>query len=157
MTSDIHRLIDRFEEAITALEDAVRGVRPDLLDRAPAPGKWTIRQIAAHNADFDVVNAARLRWLIAQPDKLIVSWDQDIWAGKLHYEKQPLEDALAAFRSARRYTAQMLRQQPDSVWQHTARHEEKGEIKILDVLAYAGEHAERHAAQIRAIRQKFGG
>ena len=157
MTDDIRRLIESFENGIQALEDAVRGVKPELLDRAPAPGKWSIRQIVAHNADFDVVNAARLRWLVAQPDKLIIAWDQDVWAGKLHYEKQPLEEALAAFRSARRYTAQMLRQQPDSVWKHTARHEEKGEIKLTDVVAYAGEHAEKHAAQVRGIREKFGG
>ncbi len=38
-----------------------------------------------------------------------MGFDQERWTAALHYEKQPVEDALAAFRGLRRMTANMLR------------------------------------------------
>src|ERR1700733_6998706 len=34
---------------------------PDILNRSPAPGKWSVRDILAHLADCEVVFAFRLR------------------------------------------------------------------------------------------------
>jgi hypothetical protein len=154
---EIQNLIDRYEAGIDAMHQALRGTQEELLDVSPGPGKWTIRQIVVHVADADVVTAMRFRQIAAEPGAKLIAWDQDVWAGKLNYEQQPLEDALQAFTFVRRYTANMLRNIPASAWQQTGDHSEKGPVKLLDLVEYMGEHAFKHAEQIRAIRQKFAG
>jgi hypothetical protein len=48
-------LIRRYEEGVALVQEALRDVPEAILDRVPAPGKWTIRQVAAHLADSELV------------------------------------------------------------------------------------------------------
>src|SRR4051812_8267353 len=100
---DTRALVDRYEAGISELQNALRETPEGLLDVAPGPGKWTIRQIVAHVADADIVTAMRFRQIAAEPGAKLIAWDQDVWAGKLSYEKQPLDDALQAFAAVRRF------------------------------------------------------
>jgi hypothetical protein len=51
-----------------------------LLSRGPAPGKWSIQEIAAHLADDELVGAYRIRLILSRPDIEIQAFDQDVWA-----------------------------------------------------------------------------
>lgn len=149
-------VIRSYEQGVTVLEDALRSVPLELLDRAPAPGKWTIRQIVAHLADSELVVAARLRWIAAEPGSLLKAFDQDKWANTLGYEHQSPQDSFELFRSLRKITTAMLRQLPESAWSRTGRHEERGEMTLLQMVENYKGHAEHHAAQIRQIRGQLG-
>ena len=148
-------LIDRFEKGIQLIENAVRGAEEAFCDRPPAPGKWSIRQILVHVADADVVSAMRFRLIAAQPGSRLTPFDQEIWAERLNYNRQPLSDALNAFVAVRKYTAQMLRNLPESAWSNTAVHEERGEVSLPAYVEHMCVHAENHAEQIRKVRNKF--
>jgi len=150
-------MIDRYEAGISTLQSALRETPEQLLDLAPAPGKWTIRQIVVHVADADLVSAMRFRQIAAEPGAKLIAWDQDVWTDKLNYSQQPLEDALQAFVAVRRYTTQMLRNLPQSAWEQTGDHSERGPVTLVELVDYLGKHAENHAGQVRAIRQKFAG
>ena len=147
-------MVERYEHGIAVMQKALQGVSAKLLDVPPAPGKWTIRQIAAHVADADLVSSARFRWIAAQPGSPLPSWDQEIWTEKLAYTRQPVEQSLAAIAAIRRYTAAMLRHLPAAAWQQSGQHSEKGEVTLLAQVEYMAGHAENHARQIEAIRQK---
>ncbi|MGA3210804.1 MAG: DinB family protein [Terriglobales bacterium] len=154
--SQYDEVIRHYEHGVTVLEDALRSVPKELLDRAPAPGKWTIRQVVAHLADSELVVAARIRWIVAEPGSLLKAFDQDKWAGTLGYEHQSPEDSLELFRSLRRITAAMLRHLPESAWARSGRHEERGEMTLLQMVESYKGHAEHHAQQIRQIRGQLG-
>lgn len=155
MSQSIQELIAGYERGIGAMEDALRGVSADIIDVPPAPGKWTIRQIVVHNVDFEAVTAMRIRLFAAQPGCAMTAWDQDVWAEKLMYTKQPLEAALRTFIALRRYNADLLANLPEEAWQNTCEHEERGTLKMLTLMEYTVEHALKHAQQIKDARQKL--
>jgi uncharacterized damage-inducible protein DinB len=145
-------LIKRYEQGVAALELALRDLPEAALDRIPAPGKWSIRQIAAHLADAEIVVAARLRWVAAEPGSLLKAFDQETWANKLHYEHRSLQQSLELFRALRHATASMLRSLPEPAWLHTGTHEERGEVSLRRLVEDYSSHAERHTGQILELR-----
>jgi hypothetical protein len=149
--SQYEELIKEYENLIP-LEQALNGVPAQLVDRVPGPGKWTIRQLAAHIADSETVGATRLRWVVAQPGSTLKAYDQDAWALHLGYTSLDPQQALELVRSVRRWTASMLRTLPDSAWTQTAIHEERGELTLLDLVKGYIKHTESHAHQIATIR-----
>src|SRR5512144_714992 len=106
-------LINRYEQAIERLEDAMRGLTPGDLDRPPGPGKWTIRQIVIHLADAEIVYAGRIRAVAGQPDSPLAAFDQEQWASNMPYRKLPIEPALAMVRALRACTSVLLRALPE--------------------------------------------
>jgi hypothetical protein len=148
-------LIRRYEQGVSLVDEALRDVPEAMLDHVPAPGKWTIRQIAAHLADSELVISARLRWIAAEPGSPLKAFDQDKWARSLGYQHQSPQDLVELMRSLRRTTATMLRSLPESAWAHTGRHEERGDVSLRQMVdSYSG-HAEHHAQQIRELRSRF--
>lgn len=59
------------------------------------PGKWSIKEIASHLADTELVYGFRYRRTIAEPGAQLGEFDQEIWAKELLYRKQPLVAHLA--------------------------------------------------------------
>jgi DinB superfamily len=156
MSQPHNELIARYEQGITALEDAMRSVPEELLDRAPSAGKWTIRQIMAHLADSELVVSGRLRWIAAEPGSPLKAFDQDKWASTLGYEHQSPQDSLELFRALRKTTAAMLRRLPEDAWKRTGVHEERGEMTLAQMVESYQGHAEHHARQICSIRGQLG-
>lgn len=153
--SAIEGLIDRYEEGIRLIEEALRGVPPDALDREPAPGKWSIRQIAIHIADGEIMTAGRIRAIAGDPGCRIVPFDQDHWAANMPYSKLPVEAALAVVRALRQSTTALLRALPESAWARTAIHEERGPLSLQQMVELAASHGENHARQIGEHRARF--
>ena len=148
-------LIERYLKGCDVLADAVSEIDPAFLDKVPAPGKWTIRQYVVHTFDAEIVLAARLRAMIAEPGAKLMAIDQDRWTAALHYEKQPVEDALAAFRGLRRMTATMLRGLSAEAWNNQGIHPKRGAISVLSVVEILAGHCESHARTIGELRQRF--
>ena len=148
-------LIGRYLQGCDVLADAVNQVNPAIVDKVPAPGKWTIREYVVHTFDAEIVMAARLRAMLAEPGANLMALDQERWTATLHYEKQPLEDALAAFRALRQMTAAMLRAASPEAWNNKGIHPKRGEISVLFLVEVLTDHAEKHARTIRELRERF--
>jgi len=48
-------LLKQYEQGPELLKAAVASVSDDRLDKTPVPGKWSIRQVVCHIADFEPV------------------------------------------------------------------------------------------------------
>src|SRR6201996_3829808 len=82
------------------LEKPIKGVSPETLNRSPAPGKWSVRDILCHLADCEVVFAFRLRQALAEDHHVIQPFDQDTWAKTYAgFTAQPALDTFAAVRA----------------------------------------------------------
>ncbi|MGA2960178.1 MAG: DinB family protein [Candidatus Korobacteraceae bacterium] len=149
-------LIERYLKGCDVLADAVSNVNPAILDKVPAPGKWTIREYTTHIFDAEIVSAARLRAMLAQPGADLMGFDQERWTAALHYEKQPVEDTLAAFRGLRRMTANMLRAATAEAWNNKGIHPKRGEMSVQALVEILAGHCENHARTIRELRERFG-
>lgn len=150
--SQSRELIERFEHGAAAVEKAVRGVPTEIESREPVPGKWSIRKIAAHIADAELVIAARVRWVAAEPGSPLKAYNQELWEERLAYDKRDANSSLELFLVLRRSTAALLRNLPESAWSQKGIHEERGALTLADIVAGATDHIEQHAKQIESIR-----
>jgi hypothetical protein len=144
-------LLDRFRTGFDDVVDALAGITPDELDRAPSDG-WTARQVAHHLADSEATAYVRLRRLIAEDNPTIIGYDEEEFARRLHYDR-PIEPSLAVLAGVRAASLQLLESLTDEEWQRTGTHSESGSYSVDDWLrTYAG-HAHDHADQIRSSRR----
>jgi hypothetical protein len=145
-------LIARYKEGYRVVAEALAGAPEAELDTAPAPGKWTAREIVHHLADSEMTSAVRLRLLLATPSPHIVGYDQDEFAKRLHYQKRPIEASLDAFNAARRTTAELLDRMTEADWQREGTHTEVGRYSAERWLEIYAAHAHAHADQILVAR-----
>src|SRR5262249_37937607 len=103
-----------------------------------------------HCADSEANAALRIRYLVAEPDPLIVGYDQDEWARRLDYHDLPLEPALLSIEAVRANTVPLLRRLPEAAWAQAGRPPGPGRYSADRWLEIYAAHLEEHAAQIEA-------
>ncbi len=118
------------------------------LDRRPADGSWSAREIVHHLADSEMTSAIRLRRLIAEENPVIIGYDEELFARKLYYSARPVEASLAAVRAARETSADILGRLDESGWQRAGTHTESGPYSVETWLEIYAAHAHDHAAQM---------
>jgi hypothetical protein len=96
-----------------------------------------------------MTSAIRLRRLIAEEVPLIVGYDGDEFARRLHYASRPIEPALAAVDAARATTAQILHGLTEAEWSRAGTHSESGPYGVEAWLEIYAVHCDDHASQIR--------
>jgi hypothetical protein len=146
--SEREELIDRYAKGPRRLRDALATVPTAALKWRPAPGEWSVHEVICHCADAEVNAAARIRYLLAEKEPLVVGYDQDAWARVLDYDGHPLDVALATVDAVRAHTAALLRRLPLDAWSKSGRHTESGPYSADAWLRIYAEHLEIHARQI---------
>jgi hypothetical protein len=144
------QLIRRYAEGPARLEAALARVPAAARKWRPAPGEWSAHEVVCHCADSETNAAARIRYLVCEPDPLVLGYDESHWAVALDYHGHPIEAALATVRAVRANTEALLRRLPEAAWARAGRHTESGPYSALDWLAIYAEHLEIHARQIEA-------
>lgn len=147
--------LDVFRRGPEILEAALTGVTPDESRFDPGPGKWTIRQIARHVLDTEIVAGMRLRQIIAEDRPLLATFDQDLWADQLQYNDCDVFDSAAKFRILRTDMAGILEALPPSAFERIGLHPERGAETLNDWVSRFGVHVEKHAGQIRRVREQW--
>ncbi|MQA29334.1 MAG: hypothetical protein GEU82_05760 [Luteitalea sp.] len=145
-------LIAMYKDGYRVVAEALAGAPDQELDTAPAPGKWTAREIAHHLADSEMTSAIRLRLLVATPSPQILGYDQEVFAERLYYKDRPIEASLDAFNAARRTTAEILERLTEAEWLREGTHSEIGRYTIERWLEIYSGHAHGHATQILVAR-----
>jgi DinB superfamily len=143
------------EERIAQYERGPRRLRgalalvPDAAVRwRPGANRWSVHEIVCHCADSEMNGAARIRYLMAQKEPVIVGYDQDEWARVLDYHALPLEPALHTIEAVRESTAVLLRRLPEAAWGREGKHSDSGRYTAHDWLRIYSDHLEKHSRQI---------
>ncbi|MDA1231352.1 MAG: DinB family protein [Planctomycetota bacterium] len=154
MTLD--ELLRQYEQGPELLKAAVSGVREDQFDQTSLPGKWSIRQIVCHIADFEPVYADRMKRVIVEDNPTLFDGDQDVFAAGLHYEKRSVRDELDLISVVRRQMAIILRNTDVEDFQRTGVHSEAGPLTLETLLEHITRHIPHHItfidAKISAMR-----
>jgi len=153
--SDINELLERFRQSPSVLEKALDGVTEEESKFSPAPGKWTIREIARHLADTEIVAGWRLRQIIAEDRPALAMFDQDKWAANLNYNACDQRDSLLDFGVLRELNTSMLAAIPAEVYARVGIHPTRGETTLRFWVEIFTKHVDNHAGQIRAAREAW--
>jgi len=121
----------------------------DTLNREPAPGKWSIRDILCHLADTEIAFAFRLRQSLAEPHHVIQPFDQDNWAAP--YPNLTSHDALDAFSAARKWNVKLIRSLTTDAFSKELVHPERGSMTFQTLVETMGGHDLNHLSQIERL------
>ena len=140
--------IEQYAQGPERLRQALARVPDEMVKWRPGPGKWSVHEVVCHCADSEVNAYARLRYLLAEKEPVILGYDQDHWARAFDYHALPLEPSLAVVEAVRAATASLLRRLADDAWSKAGRHTESGEYTVDGWLKIYADHLEGHARQI---------
>jgi uncharacterized damage-inducible protein DinB len=161
---DPGELLAHYAECPRLLREVLAGLGEVDLDRALAPGSWTIRQIAHHIVDGDDLWKACAKAALGNSSGVFtLEWywtvEQDLWAERWNYAGRALEPSLALFEANRRHMLQLLEQVPQSLERSIlirwpgAREQE---VPVWWVVEMQTRHVEGHIGDIQTIRQAHG-
>jgi hypothetical protein len=151
MTADERqRRIERYATGAQRLRDAVARVPAEARAWRPSPEEFSVHEIACHCADSETNAAARIRYLVAEKEPVILGYDPMNWAVVLGYQSHPLEAALAAVEAVRANTVPILRRLPEEAWAAAGTHSESGRYTAADWLRIYSDHVEEHIEQVAA-------
>ena len=144
------RLIQQYADGPARLKAALAKVPAGALTWRPAPGEWSAHEVVCHCADSETNGSARIRYLVAEKEALLLGYDQDSWAVVFDYHRHPLEPALALVEAIRANTTALIRRLPAGAWTREGRHTESGRYTAEDWLTIYADHLEGHARQIES-------
>ena len=149
--TDRRALLERFRIGSEAVNEALAGITDEELDRAPADGGWTARQVAHHLADSEAMAYTRLRRVLADEDPQIQGYDEPRWSERLHYDR-PIAEAVAVVHAVRAASLSLLEALTPEEWERHGIHTESGAYSVDRWLEIYAPHPHEHAEQIRAAR-----
>jgi hypothetical protein len=145
--------LDVLQQTPANLRAAIEGIDPARLAKPEAPGKWSVRQVLAHLVDSDIVLGWRFRMILAHDRPEIQGYDQDLWAGRLHYDEADPALAVDTFGALRRWNLSLLKRASAEDLARAGVHSERGEESVGHLLKMYAGHDTLHLRQIARILQ----
>jgi len=153
--SNLAEILERFRRGPEVLAVVLTGVYGEEMDFTTAPEKWSIRQIIAHLADTELVGAHRFRQVIAEEKPTLVAYDQNAWTRNLDYARRLPKQSLESLRRLRAENYELLKALPETAFERTGLHTERGPQSLRQLLETYAEHVETHARQMQTIRDEY--
>jgi len=129
----------------------LRGKTKKQLVRRPAPGKWSVAEIAAHLADAEIAISWRLRQILSNNAIPIQAFDQDMWATTFDYAHRDPKQSLESFRTLRNANTALLKSVPRKLWENYGIHQERGNESVAHIVQMIAGHDLNHLQQIEKI------
>lgn len=144
-------LIAEYRDGPRLLEAELADVRDTDWDAIPIPGRWSLRQVLCHLADFETLNSDRMKRVLAEDNPPLPAADPDLFAAALHYGDRDPAEELQVIAAVRNQTARLLQALELEDFQRTGVHSEDGPLTLESLLERTVAHLPHH---IRFIREK---
>jgi len=166
-TARHHQLIERYRDGVKAVVVAAGTLSDEDLDRGPThPGwsareiihhladvmrpasrDWSARQVVHNLADAELLEAVRLRRMIAENTPVLQHWDEDRYAQRLHYDR-PIGLSLEAFGATSRVNCELLERLSDQEWKREGNQERPWPLSVDSWLEERVEHIHKSLMQV---------
>jgi uncharacterized damage-inducible protein DinB len=142
------KLLEQYTDGPSQLGSVVAGLSDEQLDAVPIPGKWSIRLVVCHIADFELVYADRMKRVIAETQPTFFGGDPDTFAAGLAYEQRDIDEELRLIESVRRHVTRILRTLDAKDFERIGLHNEDGPVSLATLLTGVSCHLPHHLAFI---------
>jgi uncharacterized damage-inducible protein DinB len=154
--SRIREAVEQYAAGAGQLAEAIAGLSDAELNAFPVPGTWSIRQIALHLLDSDLVASDRMRRVIAMDTPLLMGYDETRFSQRLHYEKMDIHTSCEMFRLNRLMTAKLLHLLSEDDFSRAGVHSERGKLTLLELVHDYVRHLAHHMKFIVEKRKLLG-
>lgn len=144
-------VIDALDRAPGIVVPLVREVRPAVLKRRPAPGKWSAHEHACHLAHVHGLFFDRLDVMLASPAPVITPYQPGESDPDDLLLRMDLDDALDRFASDRQRLVQRLRRLTPEEWARSASHAEYSHYSVFVMFRHLALHDFLHAYRIEEL------
>jgi hypothetical protein len=144
-------VIDALERAPAIVLPLVREVRPEILKRRPAPGRWSAHEHACHLAHVHQLFFDRLELMLSAPAPVITPYDPGRGDADDLLLRMDLETSLRRFEADRRRLVDRLRRLTPGDWQRAAEHGEYSHYSVFVMFRHLALHDFLHAYRIEEI------
>lgn len=145
---ELHSKLVETRDRIVTHSRALEGT----LELSYGAGKWSIRQMLAHLADVEMINAWRLLRALAEPGRPIEDFDEELWSKNLAYDKRPGSVSGDLFFGSRNIVIHYFATMPDEKLDGTSIHPEKGPMSGWQWVQLIHDHDAHHLSQLDAAR-----
>jgi len=108
---ELKQTVDGLESLIAEMSDLFQKLSTEQIDRRPATGKWSKKEILGHLCDSAFNNIQRLVRVQYETNPSIV-YNQDEWVIANNYQNRPIEELLNLWIALHRQFIEILRSFP---------------------------------------------
>ena len=151
MTAAHRALLDRMRATTSVVREAVESARRGRFTEPPRAGEWSALETLTHLRDVIVhVYGLRIRRLLYEDAPVFADFDEEGYRRASLARGETADHLLDSIVGEHEQLARLLETLPDDQWARAGRHPSLGTMSIEFLARRVGEHAEEHAAQIRA-------
>lgn len=155
MKTERHLRIEKYNNGLQQIKDALARVPAAAIDFKPSPSKWNVREIIIHLADSEANSYVRLRKGIAESGSAIAAYDQDKWAEQFSYSTGDMDESIAFIGMIRKMNSRVIDSMTEENWHAYFMHPESGKKTMEDWLQIYTDHIDIHVKQIERNIETF--
>jgi uncharacterized damage-inducible protein DinB len=142
-------ILAQYQQGAGTIMSALANLPEDAIAWKPDLAEWSVAEILWHCAECEAVFHTRIRTIWIGPNRTVVAFDQDDWAGTPGYVGLPVQAAIDVIRSMREMTTALIASLSHDAWDIEGTHTENGRVTLQGAIAHAAGHLDIHAQQIR--------
>lgn len=135
--------------ALEATPHAIKRLLEDVpdWDARPEPDRFTLREMAAHLADWEPIWMERITRIATEENPFLPSVDEGQLCAERDYSALHPMDSLARYQAGRDHLVEAIRKLPESAWNRPAHREFVGDVDFLQQVAMITGHDGYHLKQ----------
>jgi hypothetical protein len=147
MSARSNELLSRLAETVSRLNRVVSGGRTGKWNKRPEEG-WSAHEILAHVRASNEILTPRVYQTLVRDNPPLPSFDERKWVEVCGYDQQSIDVLFERISSQTQELIHVLRRAPESAWQRSGNHEERGSITVEQLVVHLVAHEEEHIDEI---------
>ncbi len=139
----------RMERTVNDYAAVVKNVSDAQLTKRPDPKNWSAKEVVCHVRDIEESFMMRFLSIMAMDDPKFLPVEPDRWAVERQYQRNDVQEALAALRTRREETLRFLRGLKPEQWERGGIHATRGRMTIKDFVELMAWHDDNHLDQLK--------
>jgi uncharacterized damage-inducible protein DinB len=139
----------RMERTVNDYAAVVKNVSDAQLTKRPDPKNWSAKEVVCHVRDTEESFMMRFLSIMAMNDPKFLPVEPDRWAVERQYQRNDVQEALAALKTRREETLRFFRGLKLEQWERGGIHATRGRMTLKDFVELMAWHDDNHLDQLK--------
>jgi uncharacterized damage-inducible protein DinB len=139
----------RMERTVNDYAAVVKNVSDAQLTKRPDPENWSAKEVVCHVRDTEESFMMRFLSIMAMDDPKFLPVEPDRWAVERQYQRNDVQEALAALKTRREETLRFFRGLKPEQWERGGIHATRGRMTLKDFVELMAWHDDNHLDQLK--------